>query len=291
MFSAAQSQNFLNETARWKQRFSYYGMTNSTTCISERYFKGDTTIAGKNYYLLFYSDHCILTIRTFDSLGNPIVTYDTTDVTSFLGFIREENKKIYIRDFADNEYMQYNFNITENTYVDSIVHNTSCGPQNSVRVLSKDTVCVGNTIRNRWRVSMSTYPLAFYIIEGIGPTSGFLSPVCRNGCPECGYQLLSFSLNGDTLYNANCMKVGMEAEDLKEVQLSIFPNPMEEDIRIVSSEMIERIEVVSVLGQKQYEGIINSKNIDIHNLDLSAGIYLIKLKINGKFIVRRIVKQ
>ncbi len=291
MFSDVYAQNFLNQTARWKQRFSYYGMTNSTTCISERHFNGDTTIAGKQYFLLFYSDHCIRTIRTFDSLGNPIVTYDTTDATSFLGFMREENKKIYIRDVLDNEYLQYNFNISENTYVDSIVHNSSCGPLNSVRVLSSDTVCVGNSIRKRWRVSMSTYPLAFYIIEGIGPSSGFLSPVCRNGCPECGYQLLSFSLNGDTLYNANCLKLGVENDERKDSQSEIFPNPFSNKLSIKSSEVIESIEIKSILGQTIFSTAINSMTTEMETNELPEGIYLLKLKINGKFIVRRIVKQ
>jgi hypothetical protein len=43
-----------------------------------------------------------------------------------------------------------------------------------------------------------------YIIEGVGPSSGFFAPVCRNGCPECGYSLQSFTLNGDTLYHGFC---------------------------------------------------------------------------------------
>lgn len=289
MFSVSQAQPYLNETARWKQSFNYNGMTNSTQCISNRYFNGDTLIAGKNYYLLFYSDRCIRTTRTFDSLGNPIITYDTTDVTSFLGYIREENKKIYFRDINDTEVIKYNFNAKENAIIDSMVHTPGCGFPSSAYILTADSVCLGNNIRKRWKVSMSLYPLANYIIEGIGPSSGFLSPVCRNGCPECGYQLLSFTMNGDTLYKGNCMATGIQLDE--EEKFSIYPNPTTSSIIVEASSSIEQIEVFNVLGKKMGEVLPNASKYELTELLPSEGIYLLRIKINGTFSVYRILKN
>ncbi len=289
MFSFTQAQQYLNETARWKQSFNYNGMTNSTQCISDRYFMGDSTIAGKQYYLLFYSDRCIRTTRTFDSLGNPIITYDTTDVTSFLGYIREENKKIYFRDLNDNEVVKYNFNAKENDIVDSMVHTPGCGFPTATYILKADSVCLGTNIRKRWKVSMSTYPLASFIIEGIGPTSGFLSPVCRNGCPECGYQLLSFTLNGDTLYKGNCLALGVENE--QEQAFRIYPNPSNEKLFLESGQEIEEIEVYNVFGNLIAEVYPNTTRFELSELVPSKGIYLLRVKINGNFRVNRILRN
>jgi hypothetical protein len=283
----ASAQNYLNLTARWKQSFSYNGISNSTFCISERYFDRDTIINGKVYYLLFYTDECILSTRTFDSLGNPIVTRDTTNLTSFICFVREENKKIYLRDFVDNEELRYDFGVPDNSPIDSIVKLAGCS-NSFVQILTHDTVCIGNEKRKSWQVSMSQFPLAQRIIEGVGPSSGFLAPICRNGCPECGYNLLSFTLNGDTLYKGNCTSTGLH--EIVKAEVSIYPNPCIDYLNIQSDETIHRYSISNVNGVELANEQIEEKNFKIDNTSLNNGVYILKLYFDDAILVRKFLK-
>ncbi len=282
------SQNYLNETARWKQSFYYNGMTNSTSCISDRYFDGDTLIEGKKYFLLFYNDECIFTSFTFDSLGNPIVTKDTTNTISFITFIREENKRIYTRAFLDAEVLRYNFDVPDNSPIDSIVKFNACVSTGSVSILNHDTVCIGNIKRKRWKVSMSPYPLAQSIIEGVGPSSGFLAPVCRNGCPECSYYLLSFTLNGDTLYKGNCITTGYHTNKIAE--LSLYPNPFTESLTVKASTIVNHYTIENLNGTLIIEDKVGKENFVVENKNLNSGLYILKLYFDDEVLVRKILK-
>lgn len=282
------SQNYLNETARWKQSFYYNGMTNSTYCISDRFFNGDTLIEGKNYFLLFQNEECIFTKYTFDSLGNPIITKDTTNNTIFITFIREENKRIYTRTLSDAEVVRYNFDVPDNSPIDSVVKINGCVSTGSVSILNHDTVCIGNIKRKQWTVSMSQYPLAQKIIEGVGPSSGFLAPVCRNGCPECGYSLLSFTLNGDTLYKGICISTGYNTNKLAE--LTLYPNPFTESLTLKASTIIHHYTIENLNGTLLMEDMVGKENFVVENINLNSGLYILKLYFDDEVLVRKILK-
>jgi Secretion system C-terminal sorting domain len=286
---SATSQNYLNETARWKQSFNYNGISTSTSCISERYFNGDTIIDGKKYYLLFYTDVCILNTRTFDSLGNPIIVSDTNNTTSFLTFIREENKRIYTRALLEDEFLRYNFDVPDNTPIDSVVKFTGCA-SSFVQILKHDTVCIGNIKRKSWAVSMSQFPLAQRIIEGVGPSSGFLSPICRNGCPECGYSLLSFSLNGDTLYKGNCIASGLD--QLQKTDIRIYPNPCTDYLSIEADVPVLKYTIYkadgTLLAQQDVDNQGKEWSIDCR--EFPQGLYILKLHFENDILVRKFLK-
>lgn len=289
-FQQISAQNYLNETARWKQSFRFSTSTTSTNCISDRYFKGDTVVSGLKYYLLYYTDYCILTKTTFDSLGNPVISRDTTELTSFLAYIREANKKIYYSDFIGNEFLKYNFDVNDNTPVDSVVINSICNSANNVKILQHDTVCIGNIKRKSWEVSMSPFPLAARIIEGVGPSSGFLAPVCRNGCPECNYALLSFTLNGDTLYKVNCHKNTYVPSEFS-ATVSFYPNPVNNYLHLKSSQIMNKYLLLDIRGQFIKEEIIADKEFDVNCENLAQGLYILKLFVNDHIIVNKFYKE
>lgn len=289
-FNDVSAQNYLNETARWKQSFRYSNSTNSTNCISERYFIGDTVVNGLKYYPLYYTDYCILTKTTFDSLGNPVISRDTTELTSFLAYIREENKKIYYSDFIGNEFLKYNFDVNDNTSIDSVVTNSICNPSNNVKILQHDTVCIGNIKRKSWEVSTSPFPLATRIIEGVGPSSGFLAPVCRNGCPECNYTLLSFTLNGDTLYKGNCHKNTYVPSE-SSANVSFFPNPVNNYLHLKSSQIMNKYLLLDIRGQLIKEERIADKEFEVNCENLVQGLYILKLFVNDHIIVNKFYKE
>jgi len=267
-----QSQNYLNETARWVQTYSWSGFTANTQCTTTYYFSGDSVLNDTTYMKLFQESLCYYTHTEYDSLWQPYQLIDTSFTTSFHSLIREAEKKIYRRNASYNEYQLYNFALPDTSRIDSVVNGSTCS-LNSVYILDHDTVCIGSIGRKRWRVSQSSYPLAMYIIEGVGPSSGFLAPVCRNGCPECGYSLQSFTLNGDTLYQGIC-------------EISAGIKPINQDIKFgqdqnslwFDMEDDSCIELYDLLGKRKISHIVKkASRTSISMEGHETGIYLYRI--------------
>lgn len=288
--NSVDAQNYLNETAKWVQSFSYQNFGNSTYCIYTKHFNGDSTYNNKIYYKLYSQNYCILTRTLYDSLGNPYQQKDTSDVLLFENLVREEDKKIYLMYSDSIERVYYNYNFGDTTAIDSVVGLNACGFKNSVSILNHDTVCVGNVARKRWKISYSQYPLAFYLIEGIGPSSGFLSPVCRNGCPECGYYLMSFTMNGDTLYKGNCAQ-STGVVNKSEVFLKVYPIPTDDKLTIESSALIKSISVYDYMGRLIVRKNIQEYNYELSMLDYAKGNYVLEIITDGTIFKRKIVKE
>ena len=267
-----QSQNYLNETARWVQTYSWSGFTANTQCTTTYYFLGDSVLNDTTYLKLFQESLCYYTHTEYDSLWQPYQLIDTSFTTSFHSLIREAEKKIYRRNASYNEYQLYNFALPDTSRIDSVVNGSTCS-LNSVYILDHDTVCIGSIGRKRWRVSQSSYPLAMYIIEGVGPSSGFLAPVCRNGCPECGYSLQSFTLNGDTLYQGICeISAGIKPID-QHIKLGQDQNSLWFDMDDDSC-----IELYDLLGKRKISQVVKkASRTSISMVGLDTGIYLYRI--------------
>ncbi len=272
------AQNYLNQTARWVQTFYYLGFTTNTTCRSTLYFQGDTTVNNLLYYKLFDNAECLVTTTQYDSLGEPFQVVDTNISTILRGYIREESRKVYLLDYNGNEAMRYNFGYPDFTSVDLVAPYGTCQPANSVSITTHDTVCIGNIGRKRWSVSMSQYPLAQYIIEGVGPSSGFLAPTCRNGCPECGYSLLNFVLNGDTLYQGTCSIPLAIASENPEVEIIQTQN----ELTVKADGLIE-LDVFSINGSLlKHQSSQHNNQMNCSFSEFPSGIYLYRGNSNGK---------
>lgn len=197
------AQTYLNASARWYQRYSWTGFNANTVCYTTYHITGDTLVNDTLYYKVFNTGYCVNGTTEYDSLGNGTMVFDTTQNNSLYALLREQNKRFYKRQFTWNDELLSNFDLGTGGIVTDLVPYPSCGISNPSYTLL-DTVCIGPLARKRWQISFSQYPLATYFIEGVGPSSGFLAPLCRNGCPECSYNLISFTLNGDTLYQGDC---------------------------------------------------------------------------------------
>jgi hypothetical protein len=202
---SALSQPYLNQSARWVQKTEVTNSGYTTFCNSTLYFVGDSTINSKVYMKLNEFASCYVLPPDYDSTFNPP---DTLDGTYLRALIREENKAVYILDFTDNtERILYNFGMPDYTSIELVVSNSACQIEDSVLIETHDTVCIGNIKRKRWTISSSLFPIADYLIEGVGPSSGFIEAICGTNCQDCIATLLSFELNGDTLYQGNCTSI------------------------------------------------------------------------------------
>ena len=136
---------------------------------------------------------------------------------------------------------------------------------------------------------MSMYPAATRYIEGVGPNSGFAAPICRNGCPECGYSLLYFILNEDTLYHGNCMSTA----NLPKHDQTTFYFAQNANLVNLSHPSLQQVEVLDMNGRTTvlFSGK-NQTSIVINTDGLPEGVYIIRVStdhevLNKKFIVQR----
>lgn len=81
--------------------------------------------------------------------------------------------------------------------------------------------------------------------------------------------------------------LGINKEEF-DSKLSIYPNPTDGIINIKTNFQIEKIEAFSILGRK-IKTIKNTNTIDLSNQ--SAGIYLLKITLEGRIINKKVVLQ
>ncbi len=86
------------------------------------------------------------------------------------------------------------------------------------------------------------------------------------------------------------LNVGVDEITGDGMNLSISPNPVSSEVVVRSSETINEITILDVLGNEIYrEENINS-NLKLQTSNFSPGIYLVNAKVNGKEIMRKFVK-
>ena len=282
--SYANGQSYLNPTARWTQSYSWTGFNANSHCRTVYYIEGDSLVNDTTYSKLHSNVDCFYNHTEYDSLGNPYQLTDTNSTISLACLIREENRKFIVRT-GNQESVLYNFDLSNFSPITDAVQNPVCG-LSAPSLMTHDTVCIGNELRKRWIISPSQYPLAYYFIEGVGPSSGFKAPVCRNGCPECSYSLNYFELNGDTLYSGYCNPLEANFVSQEKIQLAQSENGKVQ----FSSQNLRSIEIYTLQGKLIVD--LDAKN-GFASIDLNMqtpGIYIyraieFKNAISGKFIL------
>ncbi|MDB4285982.1 T9SS type A sorting domain-containing protein [bacterium] len=78
-------------------------------------------------------------------------------------------------------------------------------------------------------------------------------------------------------------------ETLKLPAVSLFPNPVESKLNIYSNEIMESIEIISMNGLKQVIDPLGKREIQVPMDHLSAGMYAIRIRVGGKWVVRKVL--
>jgi hypothetical protein len=80
-------------------------------------------------------------------------------------------------------------------------------------------------------------------------------------------------------------------EDLKQFNLSYYPNPAKGELYVSALENIQGVELVNLLGQNVLSKKMNSKKATLDISHLKNGIYIMKLSINGAVGTYKIIKE
>ena len=83
----------------------------------------------------------------------------------------------------------------------------------------------------------------------------------------------------------------LNAEELEFFDLSIFPNPAKNELRISTDTEIRAYELYDLTGKLIFNNMnVNSKSTTIYRNELNSGLYLTKITdINGNSIIRKII--
>ena len=73
--------------------------------------------------------------------------------------------------------------------------------------------------------------------------------------------------------------------------VSVFPNPSPGMFSIHSSENINSVEVVNLLGQKIYSTVTLSESVNLSLMDMRSGIYFLKIKNQNGIHTKKIIVQ
>ena len=82
------------------------------------------------------------------------------------------------------------------------------------------------------------------------------------------------------------------AENEKELELIVFPNPTVEILNIESNELIDNIIITDLNGKIVYlENNVNQKLVQVDVSELMKGIYLIRINSGNAYSVKKIIKK
>ena len=109
---------------------------------------------------------------------------------------------------------------------------------------------------------------------------------------------VEYFCNGDNQIGANCWNGGPGIIDedcncipevtnvntIENHSINIHPNPVGDKVNISASLAIDKVSILSISGQQLKEQIVNDDNFAIECETLSAGIYIIKLWLDGSVI-------
>ena len=73
--------------------------------------------------------------------------------------------------------------------------------------------------------------------------------------------------------------------------LSVYPNPVKDNVEIKSPNLIKRIEITNLLGKQVASATPNSYSYKTNLSYIKSGIYFIKISTDKLFYIRTIIKK
>jgi hypothetical protein len=96
--------------------------------------------------------------------------------------------------------------------------------------------------------------------------------------------------NGDYLV-VKLKNISSGIANLDDTGLSIYPNPVNENIHVELNELIKSVQLFNILGQQVYFSVINNNSLYIstEQLKINKGIYFLKINTNTETFTKQIV--
>lgn len=243
-------------------------------------FDNDTIIDGKLYQMFFIAE---------DEFQEEWFFYGS--------FIREENKKIYYREYYGEEGLIYDFNLQLGDTV--VLNNPRAASEVTLILTEIDSVETTDGFRERWKLTNDEFEIPEYWIEGIGSMAGVINSTTEVFGGLCGtYILLCEEENENTIYQnpqyEYCYYLLLDAGnniDIKEETFSVIYRQSIKQIDIAFNTNEERLVVVTnIQGQLISKTQSNDAHLSFMLSSKNTGLYIITaLQNNGNVVSKKIM--
>jgi len=194
----------------------------------------------------------------------------------------QEGKQMYLRAFDSDELvLLYDFDLNVGDALPMTYNNYT----SDILIESIDSILIGEVYRKRFHFQGLW---ANFIIEGIGSNRGLFEPM--GSILECGHELNCFALDETTYYpslNAECELNVSVNEQIKDLTINYYPNPVIDELTFSFSEKSQllNVQVTNALGQNcQAELVKNSTgNYRLNMKGLKSQFYFVKLNFENGF--------
>jgi hypothetical protein len=210
---------------------------------------------------------------------------------SFYLLMLQDGLQMYIRAMdTENLILLYDFDLNVGDALPMTYNNYT----SDILIESIDSLLVGDEYRKRFHFQGLW---ASVIIEGIGSDLGLFEPM--GSIFECGHSLDCFALNEITYYpslNADCELNVSINEEVDEIELNYYPNPVIDQLNFSVSEKNKIIQVELLTGRGQKCKVVLQQhshgNYSIDMSELSSDLYFVKLWIeNGQTTTFKVLKK
>ena len=86
-------------------------------------------------------------------------------------------------------------------------------------------------------------------------------------------------------------KETLSINDLKKNNITIYPNPIQDNLTVKSPTEIKFIEIYSIAGERVLYKTVNSKNYNTSLAHLKPGNYILKINTNNEVQIKKIIKK
>jgi hypothetical protein len=87
------------------------------------------------------------------------------------------------------------------------------------------------------------------------------------------------------------IQINLSVENNNFISLTYFPNPVNETLQINNNQMIDQVEIYSILGQKVFEIAPNDSNLSLDLQHLPTAIYQVKITVDDQEKTFKIIKK
>lgn len=243
-------------------------------------FNEDTIIDGELYQKVFISE---------DEFQEEWFFYGT--------FIREENKKVYLREYFGEEGLIYDFNLQLGDTV--VVNNPRAASEVALVLTEIDSVETTDGYRERWKLTNEEFMIPEYWIEGIGSMGGVLNSSTEIFGGLCGtYILLCEEEDGSNIYlnpeYEYCYYLLLDDGDeieIHENSFNIIYRQSNHTFELVFTERENRsIHITDINGRMVSHVQSAENNIQLSLNGNSKGLFIISvIQDDGYFMSRKIM--
>ena len=240
-------------------------------------FDGDTIIDGELYQMVLISE---------DEFQEEWFFYGS--------FIREENKKVYLREYFGEEGLIYDFNLQLGDTV--VVNNPRAVSEVALVLTEIDSVETTDGYRDRWKLTNDEFMIPEYWIEGIGSMGGVLNSSTEVFGGLCGtYILLCEEESDNTIYlnpeYEYCYYLLLDDGADMEVQENTFNviyRPSNQMVELVFNENEKRsIHITDMQGRMISQVQSTENNVQLSLNGNSKGLYIISVLQNDGHIISK----